>query len=108
MNREDFEIFNDGLIYFDNAATTQKPKQVVNSIVEYYTKYTANAHRGDYDISLKVDEKYESVRDKVKELINADSTKEIIFTKGSTESLNSVVFGFMTHYLKMNDEVILS
>ena len=67
MNREDFEIFNDGLIYFDNAATTQKPKQVVDSIVEYYTKYTANAHRGDYSISLKVDEKYESVREKVKE-----------------------------------------
>ncbi len=108
MNREDFEIFNDGLIYFDNAATTQKPKQVVNSIVEYYTKYTANAHRGDYDISLKVDEKYEGVRDKVKDLINANSTKEIIFTKGSTEALNSVVFGFMSHYLKMDDEIILS
>ena len=108
MNREDFEIFNDGLIYFDNAATTQKPKQVVNSIVEYYTKYTANAHRGDYDISLKVDEKYEAVREKVKDLINANSTKEIIFTKGSTEGLNSIVFGFMSHYLKMGDEVILT
>ena len=108
MNREDFEIFNDGLIYFDNAATTQKPKQVVNSIVEYYTKYTANAHRGDYDISLKVDEKYESVREKVKNFINAKSTKEIIFTKGSTESLNSVIFGFMSHYLKKDDEIILT
>lgn len=108
MNREDFEIFNDGLIYFDNAATTQKPKQVVNSIVEYYTKYTANAHRGDYDISLKVDEKYEGVREKVKNFINAKSTKEIIFTKGSTESLNSVIFGFMSHYLKKDDEIILT
>ena len=108
MNREDFEIFNDGLIYFDNAATTQKPKQVVNSIVEYYTKYTANAHRGDYDISLKVDDKYESVREKVKNFINAKSTKEIIFTKGSTESLNSVIFGFMSHYLKKDDEIILT
>ena len=108
MNREDFEIFNDGLIYFDNAATTQKPKQVVNSIVEYYTKYTANAHRGDYDISLKVDEKYEAVREKVKELINANSTKEIIFTKGSTESFNNIIFGFMEHFLKDKDEVILT
>ncbi len=108
MNREDFEIFNDGLIYFDNAATTQKPKQVVNSIVEYYTKYTANAHRGDYDISLKVDEKYEGVREKVKELINAKSSKEIIFTKGSTESFNNIIFGFMSHYLKRDDEIILS
>ena len=108
MNREDFKIFNDGLIYFDNAATTQKPKQVVDSIVEYYTKYTANAHRGDYSISLKVDEKYESVREKVKDLINANSTKEIIFTKGSTESFNNIVFGYMENYLKSGDEVILS
>ncbi len=108
MNRDDFEIFNDNIIYFDNAATTQKPKSVVNAIVEYYTKYTANAHRGDYDISLKVDEKYEGVRDKVKKLINADSSKEIIFTKGSTESFNMIVFGFMAYYLKENDEVILT
>lgn len=108
MNREDFEIFNDGLIYFDNAATTQKPRSVVDSIVEYYTKYTANAHRGDYDISLKVDEKYENVREKVKNFINAKSNKEIIFTKGSTESFNNIVFGFMNYYLKKEDEVILS
>ena len=108
MNREDFEIFNDGLIYFDNAATTQKPRSVVDSIVEYYTKYTANAHRGDYDISLKVDEKYENVREKVKKFINAKSNKEIIFTKGSTESFNNIVFGFMNYYLKKEDEVILS
>lgn len=108
MNREDFEIFKDGLIYFDNAATTQKPRSVVNEIVDYYTKYTANAHRGDYDISLKVDEKYESVRTKVKNLINADSEKEIIFTKGSTESFNMIIFGFMAYYLKSGDEVILN
>lgn len=108
MNREDFKIFNDGLIYFDNAATTQKPKQVVDSIVEYYTKYTANAHRGDYSISLKVDEKYEGVREKVKTLINANSTKEIIFTKGSTESFNNIIFGYMENFLKSGDEVILN
>jgi len=108
LNREDFQIFNDGLIYFDNAATTQKPKQVVDSIVEYYTKYTANAHRGDYSISLKVDEKYEGVREKVKTLINANSTKEIIFTKGSTESFNNIIFGYMENFLKSGDEVILN
>ncbi len=108
MNREDFEIFKDGLIYFDNAATTQKPKCVVDAIVDYYTKYTANAHRGDYGISLMVDEKYEEVRDKVKTLINSRSSKEIIFTKGSTDSLNLVVFGYMLKYLKAGDEVLLS
>ena len=108
MNREDFPILSDGLIYFDNAATTQKPKSVVNAIVEYYTKYTANAHRGDYDISLKVDEKYEGVREKVKEFINAKSVKEIIFTKGSTESFNNIVFGYMINNLQKDDEVILT
>lgn len=108
MNREDFEIFKSGLIYFDNAATTQKPKYVVNAIVDYYTKYTANAHRGDYDISLKVDENYENVRTKVKKLINADFEREIIFTKGSTESFNMIIFGFMGYYLKSGDEVIIN
>ena len=62
MNREDFEILKTGIIYFDNGATTLKPKPVVDAIVDYYTNYTANAHRGDYDNSLKVDEKYEAVR----------------------------------------------
>lgn len=108
MNREDFEIFNTGLIYFDNAATTQKPKSVVNAIVDYYTKYTANAHRGDYKISLKVDDEYEKVRGKVKDFIKANSEEEIVFTKGSTESLNMIVFGFMSNYLKANDEVLLT
>lgn len=108
LNREDFEILNDGLIYFDNAATTMKPRCVVDSIVEYYTKYTANAHRGDYDNSLRVDKEYEGVREKVKNFINADSVKEIIFTKGSTESFNMIIFGFMSVYLKKGDEVLLT
>ena len=109
MNREDFEIFNDNdLIYFDNAATTMKPKCVVNSIVEYYTKYTANSHRGDYTNSLIVDEKYEGVREKVRTFINAEDSKEIIFTKGSTEGFNTIIFGFMSRYLNSNDEVLLT
>ncbi len=108
MNREDFEIFKTGIIYFDNAATTQKPMCVVNSIIEYYTKYTANAHRGDYDISLVVDDKYDGVRDKVKNFINADYSKEILFTKGATESLNMIIFGFMANYLKPGDRVLLN
>lgn len=109
MNRDDFEIFNDNdLIYFDNAATTMKPKSVVDSIVEYYTKYTANSHRGDYTNSLIVDEKYEGARDKVKKFINAEDSKEIIFTKGSTEGFNTIIFGFMSNYLNSNDEVLLT
>ena len=59
MNRDDFKMVSDDLIYFDNGATTMKPKQVVDSIVDYYTKYCANAHRGDYSNSQKVDFLYE-------------------------------------------------
>ena len=71
MNREDFPMLNNtNYIYLDNGATTWKPLPVINKITDYYTKYTANAHRGDYDISLKVDNEYEGARDIVKEFIN--------------------------------------
>ncbi len=108
MNRDDFPILKDDLIYFDNGATTLKPRRVVDKIVEYYTEYTSNAHRGDYKNSVKVDALYEGVRDKVKDLINAESPKEIVFTKGTTESLNNVVFGFAKNYLHRDDEVLIT
>ncbi len=110
MQREDFLMFenNPDLIYFDNGATTFKPKRVVDKIVDYYTKYTANAHRGDYDISLKVDSEYESTREVVKNFINAKSPKEIIFTKGTTDGMNMIIFGFMRYYLKKGDEVLIT
>ena len=108
MNRDDFPILKTGIIYFDNGATTLKPNSVVDSVTAYYTKYTANAHRGDYTNSLKVDEEYENVREKVKNFINASKTSEIIFTKGATESLNMIVFGFMKYNLKKGDEVLLT
>ena len=108
MNRDDFEILNSDLIYFDNGATTLKPKQVVDATVSYYTKYTANAHRGDYDNSLIVDNLYEGIREKTKDFIGAKSAKEVIFTSGATESLNMIVFGFMKYHLKRGDEVLLT
>lgn len=108
MNRDDFPILNSGIVYFDNGATTFKPKCVVDAVVDYYTKYTANAHRGDYKNSTLVDKMYEEVRVSVKEFINASSSSEVIFTKGSTESLNMVVSGFMRHYLKEGDEVLIT
>lgn len=108
MNREDFPMLREDLIYFDNSATTFKSISVLNAINEYYTKYTSNAHRGDYKTSLKVDSLYEGVRDKVKKYINADFSKEIVFTSGTTESLNMVVFGFAKHILKKGDEVIIT
>lgn len=108
MNREDFPIINQNLIYFDNGATTLKPKCVIDSVMDYYTKYTANAHRGDYDNSIKVDLLYEGTREKVKKLINAQDLKEVVFTKGCTESLNMIVQGFMKYLLKSGDEVLIS
>lgn len=110
MNREDFKILNqdEKIIYFDNSATTLKPNQVVDSVVDYYTKYTANTHRGDYDNSLKVDQAYEGVREKVQKLIHNKKSKEIVFTSGATTSLNMIVFGFMKYQLKEGDEVLLT
>lgn len=108
MNREDFLMCKDALIYLDNGATTFKPKQVINKVVDYYTNYTANCHRGDYDISQKVDFEYESTREVVRKFINAGSREEIIFTSGTTESLNMIIFSFMRHYLKKGDEVLIT
>ena len=108
MNREDFEMLKSELIYFDNGATTLKPNCVVEEITNYYTKYCANAHRGDYANSIKVDTMYEGVREKIKKFINAKEVSEIVFTSGATDGLNKVVFGYFKKYLKEGDEVLLS
>lgn len=106
--RNDFPMLDNDYIYFDNGATTFKPKTVLDSICDYYTKYTANAHRGDYDYSLKVDEEYEKTRGLVKEFINAKKAKQIVFTSGTTSSLNQVIFGFFKFYLNEDDEVLIT
>ena len=108
MNREDFPMLNHNYIYLDNGATTWKPIQVINKINEYYKDYTANAHRGDYDISLKVDLEYENARDIIKDFINAKSRKEVIFTSGTTNSLNMVASCFFQNILEPGDEIIIT
>jgi len=109
MNRDDFPILsNNDLIYFDNGATTLKPKILLESTNDYYSKYTANAHRGDYDNSLIVDTKYEHTRELVRDFIGAKSSKEIIFTSGCTDSLNKIIFGYFKYYLKSDDEVLIT
>ena len=108
MNREDFPILESNLVYFDNGATTLKPKCVIDSIVDYNSKYTANAHRGDYKNSLVVDNLYDETREKVRKFINAKEKSEIAFTSGATESLNMIVFGYMQNILKDGDEVLLT
>ena len=106
--REEFPMLNKNIIYFDNAATTFKPQIVIDGICDYYKNYSANAHRGDYNISLKTDMMYENARKKIKELINASKPEEIIFTSGTTEGLNMVVEGFFGNLLKENDEILLT
>ena len=108
MNREDFSLLEKNIIYFDNGATSLKPRILSETISDYYNNYSANAHRGDYDISLKVDEKYENTRLLVKKFINANSTKEIIFTSGTTDSINKIVFGYFKYNLCEFDEIILT
>ena len=106
--KNDFPMKDKNIVYFDNAATTFKPYRVINKINEYYLDYNANSHRGDYDISFKVDDEIDYTRDLVKMFINAKRKDEIIFTKNTTESLNIVAFGFFLNYLNDGDEIILS
>jgi len=109
MNREDFTILKDSnIVYFDNGATTLKPDVVRNSIDDYYNKYTSNIHRGDYSNSLKVSELYEECRDKIRDYINAKHSSEIVFTSGTTESLNNIILGYFKYKLKSGDEVVIS
>ena len=91
--RKDFpilhqEINGKPLVYLDNAATTQKPKSVIDSIEKYYRGYNSNIHRGVHTLSENATEAYESARVKVKDFINANSTKEIVFVRGATEAVS--------------------
>ncbi len=108
MNRDDFLLLNSKNIYFDSAATSLKPKCLTDALAQYYNNYSANIHRSDYDISLLAEEKYENTRLLVKNFINAAKTKEIIFTSGTTDSLNKIIFGFFANYLTKDDEVLIT
>lgn len=107
MNREDFPMFKQDIIYLDNGATTFKPTFVIDKMVDYYSNYSANAHRGDYSISYKVDVEYEDARRKVARFINAD-LDEVVFTSGATEAINVIVDGFFDNIIEPGDEIIIS
>jgi len=100
------QVYKRPLVYFDNAASTQKPRQVIDAIDHYYEHDNCNIHRGVHYLSVKATEAYEETRKEVREFINAGSTNEIIFTKGATESLNLVASSFGRRYLRSGDEVI--
>lgn len=108
MYREDFNILNSGIIYFDNGATTLKPKILSEAVADYYNNYSSNAHRGDYSLSIKASSMYEETRNLVKEMINANKASEIAFTSGTTDSINKIVFGFFKYHLSKGDEVLLT
>lgn len=108
MNREDFKLLKNNIIYFDNGATTLKPMVVRDAIIKYYDEYTANSHRGDYKLSTIVDSLYEGTREKVKNFISAKETSEIVFTSGTTNGMNMIVFGYFKNTLKKDDEVLIT
>ena len=107
MHREDFTMLENDIVYFDNGATTLKPKCVVESMVNYYSNHTSNIHRGDYDAAIKTNKLYDDTRNVVSKFINSDSD-EVIFTSGTTMSINMVVFGYMKKFLNKGDEVLLT
>ena len=107
--RDDFPILrNKNMIYFDNAATTLKPKKVIRAMDDYWEYYTSNIHRGVYDNAVIADYLYDSTRLVVKNFVQCTSPKEVIFTSGATHSINLVVFGYMRNHLHEGDEVLLS
>ena len=108
MNREDFPFLEKKIIYFDNGATSLKPKTVIDKMNDYYYNYPSNAHRGDYSISIKSSAEFEKARDTIKEFINAKDSKEIIFTSGSTESLSMAIYGYFKNKLNAGDEVLIT
>ncbi len=101
-------MLDQDIIYFDNGATSLKPKFVIDKMTEYYEKYSANAHRGDYDISYKVDLEYENARDIVADFINAKEKEEVVFTSGTTESLNMIASGFFAPIVEPGDEILIT
>ena len=111
--REDFPILHqkihgNTLVYLDNAATTQKPMAVIERIKEYYLNDNANVHRGAYSLSERATKSYEAVRSRVKKFINARSTKEIVFTRGTTEAINLVASSYGLSNFKKGDEVLVT
>ncbi len=103
----DREVNGRPLVYLDNAATSQTPKQVIASIVDYYSNYNANIHRGVHALSQEATDKYEQARQKIQKHFNADKPHEIIFTSGTTHGINLVANGFSS-ILKKGDEILVS
>ena len=90
--RKDFPIFETGIAYLDSANTSQRPRQVTGAMLDYFEHFNSNIHRAAYHIAEVATERYEDTREKVRNFINAASTKEIIYTRGTTEAINLVAY----------------
>lgn len=111
--RHDFPILNQTvngqeLLYFDSAATSQKPQYVIDSLVNYYQNNNANVHRGIYELSERATQQYEQARDKVQKFIHAQKREEVLFTRGTTESLNWLASTYGAENVKQGDEILIS
>ena len=111
--RQDFpilgrEVYKKPLVYFDNGATTQKPRRVVDAMVDEYYNVNANVHRGVHFLSQQATDLHEQSRERVRQFINAKSTSEIVFTRGTTESINLLAFCFGEAFVHEGDEIIVT
>ena len=104
----DTKVYDKPLVYLDNAATTQKPQEVTDELNRYYLTLNSNIHRGTHHLATLATERYEAVRRQVQRFINARSHREVVFTRGTTESINLVASSFGWKHLKPHDEVIVS
>ena len=107
MKRSDFNLLNNDIVYFDSAATTLKPKCVVDKITSYYNDYSSNIHRGEYDIAERAEAEYNKAREIVASFLNANND-EIVFTSGTTDSLNMIINEYFKNLLNPGDEVLLT
>jgi cysteine desulfurase/selenocysteine lyase len=106
--RKDFPIFETGIAYLDSANTSQRPRQVTGAMMEYFEKFNSNIHRAAYQIAEEATVRYEATREKVRVFINASSTKEVIYTRGTTEAINLVAYSWGRKNIKKDDLIVLT
>jgi cysteine desulfurase / selenocysteine lyase len=104
----EIQVYDKPLVYFDNGATTQKPQSVLDAVNQVYTSYNSNIHRGVHALSDRASEEYEKAREKVRSFINAGKKEEIVFTSGTTASINAVAFSFGEKFILPGDEILIS
>ena len=113
LTRPDFPLLDQSLqghrlVYMDHAATSQKPRQVIDALVEYYRRHNANVHRGAHTLSARATEAFESARATVARFVGAADAREIVFSRNATEAINLVAYSWGLDHLKPGDEVVLS